>query len=86
MPKLSGIEPASGEDESGDDESRIESGSGAGMLRFFFFFFFDKSYFLWLGWSRFLELDLAVIYTLKKHWKNQISKNKSTIYLKVPMK
>ena len=27
----SGIEPSSGEDESGKDESRIESGSGVGM-------------------------------------------------------
>ena len=57
----SGLEPSSGEDESGDDESGIESGSGVGM-----FCFFDKSYFLRLGQSCFPELDLAVIYTLKK--------------------
>ena len=31
-PELSGTEPASGEDESGEHESRIQSGSGASMF------------------------------------------------------
>ena len=59
---LSGIEPASGEDESVEHESRIQSGSGAGMFRVIF----TDLIWIFLSFWRcsFPELDFLVIKTL----------------------
>ena len=73
----SGIEPSSGEDQSGQDESGIESGSRAGMFCLFL------TYLIWLFYSiiilwrcHFPEVDFEVIKTHRKPSKNQISQNK----------